>query len=451
MNENPLSIAKAAEETPDRISIIIDEKSYTFADIAALVEPVAADLSGQADKSSPSPIVGRNDLDTLIRLYALFEIRTPALLLHPRWSAEETGRAQSSVELGPRENGRSYPAPAVILFTSGTTGAPRGVALSASALVVSAAASEENLGWEENDSWLLSLPVAHVGGLSIITRSLLGRRVVVLADCRNADGILSAIERHQVTLLSLVPTMLRRILECAPEKSAPSSLRAILLGGGPIPSGLIDEAVDRRFPLLATYGMTETCSQIATQPYAERLSARPVGAPLLPGIEARIENGRIEVRGKMLMDGYLSQDMQARSIDDDGWFATDDSGTIDNGGRLHVLGRTDEVIITGGENVNAIEVERAILGHTLVKSVCVFGQPDKEWGEVVCAAIVPHHLGAPPDHTELNRYLSKRLAGFKKPRYIAFVDSLPENETGGINRLKSAEKAAPYLTPLPRK
>jgi len=235
-----------------------------------------------------------------------------------------------------------------------------------------------------------------------------------------ADRVRTALEHGDITLASFVSTMLHRLREAGLE-TAPG-LRAVLLGGGPIPSDLLDWARDRGLPVAPTYGMTETASQIVTVPPADALRGERFGAPL-EGVELRIApGGEILVRGPMVAPGPL---------DEDGWLHTGDLGSLDTRGRLSVSGRIKDVIVTGGENVLAGRVEEALRAHPAVVDAGVAGLPDDEWGERVAAWVVLTAEVSDPDLIEHCRAL---LAPFEVPKEIRRLSCLPRNATGKLLR-----------------
>jgi O-succinylbenzoic acid--CoA ligase len=296
-----------------------------------------------------------------------------------------------------------------LLFTSGTTGKPKPVGLTEANHEASAIASAWNLGVAPDDRWLCCLPLWHVGGLSILHRSAIYGTTAVLHDGFDVGRVRESIESGEATLVSLVPTMLRRLIDGG-IRSWPA-LRAALVGGGPIPRELYDWAGESGFPLRATYGMTETASQIVTD-----------HRPLL-GVELRIDDGgEILVRGPMVAPG---------SIAADGWLHTGDRGRLDPEGQLHVEGRLDDVIVTGGENVAALEVEEALCAHPAVVDAAAAGRPDPEWGEAVVAYVV---LREPASDDELLTHARERLAPFKVPKAIERVAELPRNAAGKLLR-----------------
>jgi O-succinylbenzoic acid--CoA ligase len=308
-----------------------------------------------------------------------------------------------------------------VLLTSGTTGEPKPVVLAQENHEASAIASAWNLGVEPGDRWLCVLPLHHVGGLAILWRSVIYGTTVVLHERFDAALAVAAIEGGEVTLASLVPTMLRRMREAG--LAGPGRLRAVLLGGGPVPRDLLEWSAETGLPVLQTYGMTETASQIATLRADEALHHHgSAGRPLL-GVELRIgDGGEILARGPMVA---------ASALDDDGWLHTRDRGRLDEDGFLHVEGRLDDVIVTGGENVMAGEVEEALMAHPAVADAAVAGRPDPEWGQAVIAWVV---LATHAPESELAEHCRRLLAPHKVPKSFVRVDELPRNAAGKVVR-----------------
>jgi len=310
-----------------------------------------------------------------------------------------------------------------VLFTSGTTGAPKAVVLTRLNHEASAIASAWNLGVAPDDRWLCVLPLHHIGGLAILLRSAMYGTTAVLHERFDAERVVAAIEAGEVSLVSLVPTMLRRMREAG--LSGPGGVRAILLGGGPVPRDLLEWAAAIGLPVLQTYGMTETASQIATLRAGEAVAHHGSAGRPLPGVELAVDGaGEILVRGPMVSAGALSAD---------GWLHTGDRGHLDEDGFLHVEGRIDDVIVTGGENVAAVEVEQALLSHPAVADAAVAGRPDPDWGRAVTAWVV---LATHVADSELAAHCRARLAGFKVPKEFIRVDELPRNAAGKLQRAK---------------
>jgi O-succinylbenzoic acid--CoA ligase len=293
-----------------------------------------------------------------------------------------------------------------IIHTSGTSGEAKPVELSYANHFASAASSADNLGVDAADRWLCPLPLFHVGGLAVLLRSAIYATTAVIAG-----NVRESLESGDATLASLVPTMLARLRDEGFQRAP--ALRAALLGGGPIPAGLLEWAAERGFPAVPVYGMTETSSQVVAG-----IPGRP-----LRDVEIAIgDGGEILVRGPMVARGALARD---------GWLHTGDSGRLDEEGRLHVLGRLKELIVTGGENVAPAEVEEALLSHPAVLDAGVVGLPDPDWGEAVTAFVV---LREPAGEAELIEHLRPRLAAYKLPKRIEQVAGLPRNPAGKLLR-----------------
>jgi o-succinylbenzoate---CoA ligase len=304
-------------------------------------------------------------------------------------------------------------ATATLMHTSGTTSAPRPVALTYGNWLANALGSAVALGLDPAERWLCPMPLAHVGGLSILIRSAIYGTTVVLHERFDTDAVLAALmsEEASITLVSLVPTMLARLLDAGLRR--PPALRWALLGGGPIPPALLSRADEAEVPVAPTYGMTEACSQIATH-----------GWPL-PGVEVRMAaDGELLVRGATVSPG---------AVGGDGWLHTGDLGAFDERGRLRIIGRKSDTIVSGGENVAPAEVEAILLLHPAVADAAVHARVDPEWGEAVVATVVTR-AGAAIEPHELRAFCAARLAGFKVPKAIGFAEQLPRTVSGKLLR-----------------
>lgn len=445
---NELSVLSAANEAPARDCLIANGRVWSYADVAARVRTALAALRRRGiERGDRVALTPKVDVDSIIWLYAFFELGVPVVLLHPHLTDRERevvlGEVQAVHVITERVgdavgNGTSTLPPIsdeqtlAIAYTSGSRGVPRGARLSRRAFIASEAAHAANLGWLSDDRWLLCMPPAHVGGLSIVTRSLISRHCVVLSPGTfDPAEVAQTMARDRVTLASVVPTMLHRLLTFESQAwTAGPELRAVLVGGAPLSDALREHAVKRNVPILATYGCTEACSQVTTQ--APEQSGRPGSGAPLPGIEVRIEGDEIQVRGDVLMDGYLGQDRGGAPWTSDGWLRTGDFGSFLPDGQLLVGGRIDDRIITGGENVVPQEVEACIESVPGIVSACVFSLPHDEWGEEVVAAIVTDSTGYSAD--ALRDRLAKELAPHKRPKRICALGALPLNRTGKVDR-----------------
>jgi len=336
--------------------------------------------------------------------------------------------------------------PWTILYTSGTTGTPKGVPLTVRHFSASAMASLAHLGVEKKDRWLACVPLFHIAGLSILTKSVLTGASVVLHKRFDAETVSRSIDEQQITLLSLVPTMLQRLVDVrlAKKKRRVSSLRAILIGGASCSKTLWQQALNLRLPVLRTYGLTEACSQVATQPLAEHLGDISSLPCKLEGVEVQIvdrngislgvfEEGEILVRGGMVMDHYHKRPEESTKVFQNGWLHTGDIGFLDNNGGLCVLDRRSDLIVSGGENIYPAEVEACLTTHPAVEEVCIVGEKDSEFGQRVVAWIVRRETFSVGEE-ELQQHCRRKLAGYKIPRKIIFIGRLPRNASGKVMR-----------------
>lgn len=330
-----------------------------------------------------------------------------------------------------------------VLFTSGTTGRAKGACLSWGNFDASARAAHQRLGPAASGRWLACMPLYHVGGLSVLLRGAIFGGPVLLQSRFDPAAVSAALDTGSLAGLSLVPTMLSRLLAFRGERPAPPDLRVLLLGGAATPPALLQRALAARFPVCLTYGLTEATSQVATAapPASGARQANPVRP--LPGVELRIvcgdqdapagETGEIVVRGPVVMQGYLGDpEATARTLRDH-WLYTGDVGFLDAAGGLHVRDRRDDLVVSGGENVYPAEVEAVLLGHPDVAEAGVTGVPDDDLGSRVVAWLVLQP-DVVPDTQALARFCRGQLAGFKVPREFRFVGALPRTAAGKLRR-----------------
>jgi len=334
----------------------------------------------------------------------------------------------------------------LIMFTSGTSGEPKAVRLTVGNLVASATASAFRLGVGPDDRWLCCLPMYHMGGLAPVVRSALYGTPVVIQRAFEPDATARVLEDYSITGVSLVPTMCKRLLDAGWEPA--DALRFVLLGGAPASSELLERCREHDVPVCPTYGMTETASQIATALPAE-IDAHEgtVGQPLMftdvtvvdetdtplePG-----QQGELVVSGPTVTPGYLDDDHTEAAFDERG-LHTGDVGYRDADGRLWILNRRSDRIVTGGENVDPGEVIAVLRGHPHVADAAVVGLTDDEWGERVAALVVPDTDSSSDDSTleprALLAHCDDHLAGFKQPKTIGIVDALPRTASGTVDR-----------------
>lgn len=303
---------------------------------------------------------------------------------------------------------------ALVVVTSGSTGEPKGAQLSAAALESSGRATMARIGREASDRWLACLPWHHIGGLQVLLRArLFGTPLEV-----HAGFDVTRVAGSAATLVSLVPTQLLRLLDAGVELRR---FRAVLLGGAAAPPSLLSRARDAGVRVVTTYGMSETAGGCV-------YDGRP-----LDDVEARVDgDGRVLLRGPVLMTGYRLRPELTRDALVDGWLRTADLGSIDDG-LLTVHGRVDDVIVTGGENVVATAVAALLAAHPGVADVAVTGLPDEEWGQRVVAVVVPK--AAAPSLREMRAWVAARAPGSHAPRAMVVVDAIPRLSSGKPDRL----------------
>jgi O-succinylbenzoic acid--CoA ligase len=308
---------------------------------------------------------------------------------------------------------------ALVVHTSGTGGVPKLVQFDRPAIDAAVASSTLALEASPHDRWLCCLPLAHVGGLLVLFRSILLGAPVTVHPRFDPEAVAAEADS---AFVSLVPTMLVRLLDADADLS---HFRAILVGGAVVPAWLADRARAERANVIETYGLTESCGGVV-------YDGRP-----LPGTEVRIDGGgEIQLRGPTLMRGYLD-DMEAtaRAFTDGGWLRAGDAGWIDAQGRLRVAGRLDDLINTGGEKVWPAEVEAVLQGHPGVAEVAIIGRPDPEWGQRVVAYVVPVDPTAPPSLETLRDHVALSLPRHSAPRQLVLVpEGLPRTASGKVRR-----------------
>lgn len=455
-------LAARAEQDPSGLCLIADGERVSFADLDEQVARAAGALVDAGIKNgSRVALWGAHDLATVRAMWAVPRAGAVLLAINTRLTEQEAAhqaveaavsvvlsrsnqpqlgiRSLDLDELAKGRPHRSEPphvdAPHSVVYTSGTGGAPKGVILTWANLEAAAAASAEVLGHTRRDRWLAVLPLYHVGGMSILFRSARQGGAVVL-DGFEPERVAAHLREDRITLVSLVPTMLARLLDVDPGPFP--DLRAILLGGGPVSEALLARAAAGRVPVLSTYGLTEAASQVATVPLEAALVRHTRVVPV-PGMEVRIVDeggqplatgtaGRIQIRGAAVSPGYLHDRPRSPGT----WFTTGDLGRLDGDHQLELLGRADDTIITGGENVYPVEVEAALEEHPRVREAAVFGIEDPEWGEIVAAQVAAQGV----EEHELDRFLRSRLAGFKIPTRWHLVSAIPRTGLGKIDRAR---------------
>lgn len=337
----------------------------------------------------------------------------PAARLPPRLAA---------LLRGPELPGRAE----LLIATSGSTGEPKTVMLSAANLEAAVLAAKARIPLAPGDVWLNCLPLRHIGGMAIFYRCAEAGAAVLLHPGFDADSVRSEMALHGVTHVSLVPPMLARLLEAGPP---PARLKSALVGGGPLSAALARRARDAGWPLCPTYGMSEAASQVATLAGLPPDWREGMVGPPLPGMEVAIAaDGRIRIRGAMVMTGYAPH---GSGLDADGWFSTGDRGYLDPNGNLVVWGRCDEMLVSGGVNVHPGEVEGLLLACPGVRDAAVTAVGDDTWGARIAALLVGE---ASAESARL--WCREHLPSHLRPRLFVKVSALPRTSLGKLERAR---------------
>ena len=467
--------------TPHKAFLHIEAETVSFADVDRLVRATIAVIRAHSKVSAGDHVAlfMTNGLASVVSLLALMRLGAVIVPLNTRLTADELkwqftnsdcrllicerdGEARAravtdAVLVFPGVSNLTATdeadAPAridldrdfAIIHTSGTSGRPKAAVLTYNNIFQSALSSAFRLGVLPDDRWLCILPLYHVGGLSIILRSLIYGTAVELMPAKHFDA--AAVNRllaeRPISLISLAPTMLTRLLDAKTQPWNPR-LRLVLLGGEATAVALVSRCIEAGIPIAPSYGLSEAASQVATAT-PDLLQTKPasVGKPLL-FTELRVldehgddaapgKPGEIIIRGPQLMRGYYNDPAATKNALRSGWLHTGDIGYLDDDGDLVVLQRREDLIVSGGENIYPAEVETALQEHPAVEEVIVIGLQDAKWGQRVAAAIqMGEGRGASED--EISAFAREKLASYKVPRDIRFVSSFPRTSSGKIIR-----------------
>ena len=476
----PNLLKQRAFLTPERRALTFEGHRYTFREVYDVARSWAGALhSVELKKGSKAGVLIKNNKEGYFLLLALQQAGVTAVMLNNRLTIEElafqiqdTGidalfydtdfenaalelkesitdkRVFSISEIEVRQTDAFQPQNQVemssvctIMYTSGTTGKPKGVLQSYNNHWWSAIGSALNLGLKETDTWLCAVPLFHISGYSILMRSIIYGMEIKLYERFDEEMINQDLKKGGVTIISVVSAMLQRLLKNLGEDIYHPDFRCMLLGGGPAPKSMLQQCKEKGIPVFQTYGMTETSSQIVTlspEDSLEKLGS--AGKPLFPcelkivhnGQEAGAHvQGEIAVRGPNVTNGYYNREEANRKSFMDGWFLTGDIGYRDEQGFLYVLDRRSDLIISGGENIYPAEIESVLVSHPEIAEAGVVGVESEEWGQVPVAFLVPEIT---LETSEVKEFCRNKLAGYKVPHQIYFVESLPRNASNKLLR-----------------
>jgi O-succinylbenzoic acid--CoA ligase len=431
-------LAQRAQSCPERCALIADEAEVTYAELEAEANWIARRLYAHGlRRGSTAALTMHPRREQVVLVHALMKVGAALLPLSPRLTETERDRIVAAIEpmvdlddpglltqteadmpmLGEHDTDDVC----AYVLSSGSTGTPKPIGLTYGNFLWSAMGGAFNIGVDPTDRWLCCMPLSHIAGLSIVIRSAIYGTTAVVHDGFDVERVARSVAEDGITVLSLVTTMLSRLLDAGADLSRP---RAILVGGGPVPEAILAEALDRGATVVQTYGLTETCSQVTTLAPEDALrKLGSAGRPLLSS-HVRIRGGEILVQGPTVAPGRY---------DESGWLHTGDLGHIDEEGFLYVSDRIDDMIVTGGENVVPSEVEEVLLAHPAVVEAAVVGREDPEWQQAVTAVVV-----LAPDAKvttdELRHHCAATLAGYKVPKRVELAAALPRTPSGKLMR-----------------
>jgi len=467
-------------QLPSAPAIISAEKTLTYNQLARKSGSAKQYFSEQGvNENDFVGIIGEHTVEFVISVLALWKLRAIPVLLNPKVTQTElidylqsancnrlvgkedqlkkysiTGQkfitipndlCESSQEEKKREiiPGKT----AAIIFTSGSSGKPKGVKLSFNSFYQSGMIGDTILKHSAGDRWLASLPFYHVSGFSILTRALLFSVPVIIPRSVKSDELIKSITEFNPTFISFVSTQLKRLVD---KRFKPKpELKNVLLGGGYISNELIEDALKLGWQITKVYGSTETASFVtALSPKDFKSKPGSAGKPIAPNkiivvdennnTLAKNISGEVLISSPSLMQGYLNEQNEDETKKE--YFHSNDIGFIDDDGYLFLESRKSDLIISGGENINPFEVEKEILQHSAIRETAVFPIKSDEWGETVAAAIILKEGIKNFKVEELNTYMKNKLAGFKIPKNVFIEKELPKTELGKVEKKKLTEK-----------
>lgn len=482
----PNFLVKREFLTPNRRALRFNTEEYSFKELYEKAYRIAGQLANKNIKKDDFvALLLRNHEDTIFIFLALQLLGARAVILNARltaaeitWQVQDSGavlliteqkfediimdiaKFNSDFVILTKEElfSSPYQSPKInevvnshdicsIMYTSGTTGHPKGVIQTYGNHWWSAIGSALNLGITENDCWLCAVPLFHISGYSILMKSLIYGMEMLLFEAFHEERVIEEIQAQNVTIMSVVSTMATRIVERLGNENFPSTFRCMLLGGGPASLSLLEECVAKNIPIFQTYGMTETSSQIVTlSPEDSIQKLGSAGKPLFPSQLKIVDNhhelaeqnepGEIMVKGPNVTIGYLNNPEATKEKFVDGWLSTGDIGYLDKEGFLYVLDRRSDLIISGGENIYPAEIEGVLTSHPDVHDAGVIGNEDEKWGQVPIAFV---QVKKERNGAELLDFCREKLAGYKVPKQIYFVDQIPRNAAKKLLRRELRE------------
>jgi o-succinylbenzoate---CoA ligase len=472
----PNWLVQRVKMTPKRNALTFENQTWTFQQLYEdALEMAGAMKSAGINLKDRVAILAPSDPQLIIAIHACWQLNCEVVLLNERLSNDELAYQVQDAEpllvlvaekyrdrincqnimswnelsqfvSTPIDTEEEWPLDRTmsIMYTSGTTGRPKGVRQTLENHVTNATSSAFNIGIHPNDVWLCTMPIFHISGLSIVIRSVLYGMEIKLYAKFELTPIVDELVSGGVTRMSVVSVTLERILRELERRDVNVSpkFQTMLAGGGPVPSNYLERAIAKQIPILQTYGMTETSSQTATlSPEDAVRKLGSSGKPLylsfirIDGATGPNEEGEICIRGNHVTPGYIGQYGDSPS-QQDGWLHSGDIGYFDDEGYLFVVDRRSDLIISGGENIYPAEVENAILKHPFIREAGVCGMQNHQWGQVPVAFVVSDE---DISLDSLQEFLSAKLASYKIPKALHRVDEMPRNASNKLLRRELRE------------
>lgn len=474
----PNWLKQRAYLTPDKIALSYEDKQWTFAEIEKEAMCYARQLkTAQVNAGDRIGLIGTSNVEMVFIIHACLLMGVEMVMLNNRLTAEEifwqikdaevkavlfadqfetkvdsfdfqtisfSALRESKESVVEVEKNWAPDKTITIMYTSGTTGFPKGVRQTAENHTSSALSSVLNLGLDEKDSWLCMMPLFHISGFSILVRSLIYGMEVRLFEKFDVEKVTREIVAGTITRMSVVSVMLSQILTELENRGeiAHPNFKTMLAGGGSVPIDYLKRAAKCQLPILQTYGMTETSSQTATLSVNDAMrKIGSAGKPLffneikIKDVKNANEHGEVYVKGPHVTPGYIGHVKESSPLVD-GWLPTGDIGYLDEEGYLYIVDRRSDLIISGGENIYPAEIENVLAGHPKVREAGVCGKEHPKWGQIPVAFVVVSETVAPE---ELLLYCETRLAKYKVPTEIIVVDALPRNASNKLLRRELKE------------
>jgi len=454
-----LDFIRSVQPNPDSYFIISENKNITYKELYSLIKKTSSYFRGIGIKENDIvSLLFENSSEFIITVLSLWQIGAVPVPLNIRLLEHDlteqinflnpslTIKSQNLKDISlhgkvvgfdyknTSENLEVIPSnfskekTALILFTSGSSGKPKAVMLSFNNLVQSAVIGNKILNHNQNERWLASLPFYHIGGFSIFFRAIMFGASVILPQSLSHQHLIEALQKYKPTFVSLVSNQLMYIVDN--QITPPDELKTVLLGGGFTDSQLILKAIDFGWKIAKVYGSTET-SSFVTFMDTDEVKKKPgaSGKAIPPNKIVLTDEGEITIQSPAVMKGYYKNEEESNVKLKDDFYYSGDLGKIDDEGYLFVEAKRNDLIVSGGENINPFEVEEAILSNNKVKEVCVVGINDKQWGQILSAVIVLKEKNSMTEN-EMKNYLSEKLALYKIPKNILFTEHLPKSGLG---------------------